>query len=179
MPISYKGVAVLTIWNHERTKYIQLYRTELSLPFQPEKGMKIVSKTKHSVIHDIEWDIEGGDFRIQIVQIERYIEDSFLDMDYLVHEATRSGWEQVEGEFGGVVDEPNETFKEYCFPFNELEQLEELDQRNNEERFKDVVLGSLDSIKQSLSNSSSVYRNSALIGAVVGGLTYILLGAIF
>lgn len=141
--------------------------------------MKIVSKTNNFIIHDIEWDLEDGSFRGKIVQVEHQAGDSFIDIDFLVHEAERAGWEKAKGKFGEIQEEINEEFRDYCFPLNQNSFIDDLDTKDHEERFKEVVLDSITDFRERLELMKSIGSKSLLIGVVLGVITSTLVQTLF
>lgn len=170
MSINFTGSLVLIIWNSELTEYIQLYRSNVRLDFQPAKGMKISSETNHFIIHDIEWDIEEGSFRIKLVQVEHRAGDTFIDMDYLIEEAERVGWQKAKGELGAIQKEPNEEFKDYCFPLKNISNFEEQENKDSNERFKEITLDSLTDLQASLDTLPTIGSKALIIGIILGAI---------
>ncbi|SHE67896.1 hypothetical protein SAMN04487965_0417 [Microbulbifer donghaiensis] len=163
----FSGVLVLHIWSVDRDRYITLYRGSVTLRFQPLKGMRIVSDTNYFTIHDIEWDIEENTFRAYIVQVEHNAFDSFIDMKFLIEEAERVGWKRAKGRLGGIQDAEDTEFIDYCFPLSDI-RFQEIESKDREERFKEVVLNSLTKLGSKLHSMESLRPLTLITGVVLG-----------
>jgi hypothetical protein len=180
MAIEYNGSARLIIWNLDLTYYYRMYRDGLSLPFQPAKGMRLVSESNHYEIHDIEWDLEDGTFDFMVVEREYHLEGGPIDIAFLIEEAERVGWKK-QGDSTDYDIDGFDRFCEFCFPEHseEIERIGEMERQMYDERFKETVLDALTSLKFKIELLSFAGRKAALTGAIAGAVTFIIVSVIF
>jgi len=91
-------------------------------------------------------------------------------MDFFAGEAELVGWNRVKDHDGGIVENPSEEFKAYCFSNNENEYIEELEKIEIESRFRDTVLNFLTSIKELSERSSKITGLAFFVGILVGAV---------
>jgi hypothetical protein len=169
----FQGTIKLWIWDRDKTKYLTLYK-QITLPFQPHKGLTMHSGVNNMQIHDIEWYKidDKWEFQAQVVISERETMDSFLDIYFYSDLAIRDGFKQ----YGDLewADGPDDEFITYCFPYGYSKNLEAIN-KDSEERYKDAVLNSIVKIENTISSQRNPVIISSIIGAVVGVFTLVIL----
>ena len=50
----FQGTIKLWIWDVDKTKYLTFYK-QMTLPFQPHKGLTMHSGVNNMQIHNVEW----------------------------------------------------------------------------------------------------------------------------
>ncbi len=88
----FSGVFKVEVWNEIKTK-MALFHKDISIPFQPHKGMEIHIDDMAFTVINLSWNANSGKFDIICAEVESWYGDSYFDLNFYKKRLIKKGWE--------------------------------------------------------------------------------------